>query len=116
VDVKWGKGPVNVYGEWQHFQYDYHAIPTFTENTGYAESRLVLDPRWYAATRLSYVRYSAAPGRQVYEIVVGFRPDSHQLVKAGYEIQQGPAIRGTLGNTCSLQLVTSFRILSIARD
>ncbi len=116
VDVKWGKGPVNVYGEWQRFQFDYHAIPTFSESTGYAESRLVLHPRWYAAARLGYVRYSAQPGYQVYEMVVGFRPDTHQLIKAGYEIQQGPAIRGTLGNTCSVQLVTSFRILSIARD
>jgi len=39
-----------------------------------------------------------------------------QLVKVGYEILQGPQIRGTLANTFGVQLVTVFRPVSIARD
>jgi hypothetical protein len=39
-----------------------------------------------------------------------------QLVKIGYEIQQGQYIRGTLANTFGIQLVTVFRPVSIARD
>jgi hypothetical protein len=116
VDVQWGHGPWNVYGEWQKFVFDYHAIPTFREHVGYGEVRRVLSPRWYLATRLGYVRANLAPARQVYEFVAGVRPNRYQLAKIGYEIQQGPAIRGTLGNTASLQLVTSFHILSLARD
>jgi hypothetical protein len=112
VDVQWGQGPWNVYGEWQRFQFDYRAIPTFKEHTGYAEVRRVLNPRWYVATRLGYLRAGAFPGREIYEVVAGFRPNQFQLVKAGYEIQQGPSIRGTLDNVVTLQLVTTFRPFS----
>ena len=52
ADVQLGRGDWNVTGEWQRFQMDYHAIPTLTERAGYGEVRLVLNPRWYAATRL----------------------------------------------------------------
>ncbi|PYT27402.1 MAG: hypothetical protein DMG57_18450 [Acidobacteria bacterium] len=116
VDVQWGRGPWNVYGEWQRFQMDYRAIPTFKEHTGYAEGRWVLHPRWYIASRVGYLRANAFAGRQVYEFVGGFRPNRHQLAKIGYQIEQCPNIRGTLGNILSLQLVTTFRAISIARD
>jgi hypothetical protein len=115
ADVQWGHGTWNVYGEWQRFQFDYRAIPTFKEHTGYAEVRRVLNPRWYAATRLGYLRANAGPGLEVYEVVAGFRPNRYQLVKAGYEIQHGPAIRGTLANVFTVQLVTAFDALSLAR-
>lgn len=49
-------------------------------------------------------------------MAVGFRPDRHQLVKVGYQIQQGPAMRGTLGNTVAVQYVCAFRAVSIAWD
>src|SRR6202044_1522323 len=42
VDVEWGAGHWNAWGEWQRFVMDYHAIPTFTEQLGYAEVRRVL--------------------------------------------------------------------------
>jgi hypothetical protein len=74
-----------------------------------------LNPRWYAATRLGYLRANAGPGLEVYEVVAGFRPNRYQLVKAGYEIQHGPAIRGTLANVFTVQLVTAFDALSLAR-
>ncbi|MGA2590132.1 MAG: hypothetical protein ABSH32_09470 [Bryobacteraceae bacterium] len=116
LDVQWGRGPLNVSGEWQRFQFDYRAIPTFKEHTGYAEARWVLHPRWYIATRLGYMRSNAGAGLQSYEFVGGFRPNRYQLAKLGYEIRQGPQIQGTQGNTLAVQLVTSFRAISIARD
>lgn len=116
VDVEWGHGPWNVYGEWQHFQMDYRVIPTFTEHTGYVEARRVLHPRWYLAERTGYVRNGASAGHQSCEVVAGFRPNRYQLLKVGYEALQGPKIQGTQGNTFAVQLVTSFRVLAIARD
>jgi hypothetical protein len=116
IDAQWGWRHLNVSGEWQHFEFAYRKIPTYSRHTGYVEVRQVLSPRWYVAERSGYVRASFGPGRQVYETVVGFRPDRHQIVKIGYEIQQGPAIPGMRGNTLSAQLVTSFHAISIARD
>jgi hypothetical protein len=116
IDVQWGHGPWNAYGELQKFEFQYHAIPTFTENTGYAELRRVLTPRWYLAARLSYLRSNLAPARQVYESVVGYRLNRFQLLKFGYEMQQGQYIRGTSANTVGLQWVTQFRPVSLARD
>jgi hypothetical protein len=94
---------------------DYTKIPTFKERTGYGEIKRVLNPRWYAAARLGYLRNSFS-GKQAYEFVAGFRPNRYQLLKIGYQIQQGMQIRGTLANTISMQLVTSFHPVSIARN
>ncbi len=116
MDAQWGWRHLNVSGEWQHFEFTYHKIPTYSRHTGYVESRLVLHPRWYVASRIGYVRASAGPGRQVYEMAAGFRPNRRQLVKVGYEIQQGPAIHGMHDNIVSAQLVTTFHAISIARD
>ncbi len=116
VDVAWGRGPWNVYGEWQRFQMDYRLIPTFHEQVGYGEVRRVLGPRWYVAERISYIRASAFPGYQVYETAVGYRPNAHQLIKVGYEVEQGPATQGAQDNTFAIQFVTAFRALSLGRD
>lgn len=116
VDVQWAFGHWNLYGEWQRFQMDYRVIPGFIEQVGYAEARRVLSPRWYVAARVGYVRASAFAGRQAYEFVAGLRPNRYQLVKLGYEIQQGPRFPGAQGNTLAVQLVSSFRAVSIARD
>jgi hypothetical protein len=51
-----GGGHWNAWGEVQRFQMDYRAIPTFTQHTGYAEVRRILSPRWYAASRVGYLR------------------------------------------------------------
>ncbi len=115
VDAQWGRGHWNLSGEWQHFQMTYRAIPTFNEHTGYAEAKVVLSPRWYLAGRAGYVR-TRFPGRESYELAAGFRPNRFQLVKAEYEVQRGPAIQGLRASTLSVQLVTSFRAISIARD
>ncbi len=116
VDVQWGRGPWNVYGEWQRFQMDYRLIPTFRQDIGYAEARRVLHPRWYIAGRAGYLRAGAFPGREAYEFVGGFRPNRHQLLKIGYQRQHGAQIYGSEANTYSAQLVTSFRAISVARD
>ena len=64
VDVEWGHGPWNVNGEWQRFQMDYHAIPTFINEVGYGEARLTVRPRWYVATRLTSIRPSVGATRR----------------------------------------------------
>jgi len=116
LDVEWGWGHWNAWGEVQHFQMDYHAIPNFTQNIGYAEVRRILNARLYAAGRAGYVRASAFPGSQSYEFAAGFRPNAHQLIKLAYTFQQGALYPGALGNTAAIEFVTSFRAISLAKD
>ncbi len=116
IDAQWGRGPWNVWGEWQKFQFDYRVLPTFKEDSGYGELRRVLAPRWYLATRIGYLRANAFPRADCIETAVGFRPNPYQLLKAGYEIRFGPALGGAVDNTFAFQLVTTFKPLSIARD
>jgi len=114
LDVEWGWGHWNVWGELQRFEMEYRAIPTFTQHLGYAEVRRVLTPRWYAAARIGYLRASAFPGSQSYEFAAGFRPGPHQLIKFGYTVQQGTFYPGTLGNVAAIEFVTSFRAMTLA--
>ncbi|MBV8817839.1 MAG: hypothetical protein JO022_05740 [Acidobacteriaceae bacterium] len=115
TDLQYGHGPWNVNAEFQRFIYAYHVIPTFRQHTGYVEIKRSLGPRWYLATRLSYVRANLAPPRQIYEAAAGFRPNRFQIVKFGYEAVQGPAVRGTLSNTAVVQLVTMLPSFAVAR-
>jgi hypothetical protein len=110
--VQWGYGHWNVYGEWQRFQMDYHAMPTFIQQIGYGEARVVLNPRWYIATRIGYERPSAFAGSQSYEFAVGYRAGSHELVKVDYEIKQGANISGAQQNVLAVQFVTTLHPLS----
>jgi hypothetical protein len=114
ADVEWGRGPWSVNGEWQRFQMDYHAIPTFINDIGYAEARLTVRPRWYVATRLTSVRPNEGSNSQTYEFAVGYRPGVHELVKVDYEIQQGSTIFGASQNTIAVQFVTSLHMFSIS--
>ncbi len=116
IDVQWGRGHWNAWGELQKFQFDYRLIPTFKEDSGYGELRRALAPRWYLATRIGYLRANLFPRTDWMETVVGFRPNRYQIVKAGYEIRFGPALGGAVENTFAFQLVTTFRPISIARD
>jgi hypothetical protein len=113
-DMKWGRGPWNVYGEVQRFQFTYHAMPTFAETVGYGEVRRTFGPRWYAAARISAVHYNRIPSRRVYETAIGYRPNRRQLIKVGYEAEEGPSIRGSLSNTFAIQLVTTLPEFSLA--
>jgi hypothetical protein len=76
----------------------------------------VLHPRWYVAERVGYLQPEGYEGRQSYETVMGYRPNRHQLLKVGYEVQRAQTSTGTQANTFAMQLVTVFRPVSIARD
>ena len=115
ADVSWGIGHWNFQGEEQRFQGPHGTtIPPYTRESGYAEARRTLGPRWYAAGRVGYQRGNIYLSRDVYEAAVGFRPNASQLVKLGYEIQQGPFIRGSLANVLTVQLVTTLRPITFA--
>ncbi len=114
-DAEWGVGHWNVWAEWQHFQYDYHVIPTYIWNTGYTEVRRVLSPRWYTAARIGFLHSGIGGTTGNYEFVAGFRPGTHELVKVGYLIQTDPQYRGTLGNTAEIQFVASIPAISFAK-
>ena len=93
---------------------DYRAIPIFTEHTGYAELRRVLNPRWFLATRLEYVRYGEFPGYQRYELGAGYRPNRWQLAKVSYGVEQGSTMQSALTGVVTVQLVTSLDLFSAA--
>ncbi len=115
VDFEWSAGHWNVYGEWQRVLLTYRAIPSFREDFGYAEARRVLHPRWYVAVRAGYRNTNAIPRTEVYEAAVGFRPARNELIKLGYEVQRGPAVRGTLNNILAMQFVTTLHPISVGR-
>jgi hypothetical protein len=114
LDAQWGHGPWNIYAEWQRFQMDYHVMPNFKENTGYAEARLVLSPRWYLAARLGYVSANVFASWRWYEGAVGYRLGRHELVKVDYEVRQGADIYDAQQNTLAIQFVTTLGPLSFA--
>jgi hypothetical protein len=93
VDVSWGRGPWTAYSEWQRFQMDYRAIPTFREQFAYGEMRRVLAPRWYVAGRVSQMSDSAGPSKRVYEAAIGFRPSAFELIKFEYETNKTVAVQ-----------------------
>ena len=114
VDVQWGRGPWNVYGELQGFQMTYRKIANYNLHTGYAEVRRVLHPRWYTAARIGYSHPVAFPGTETYEFGAGFRPAANQVIKFGYTVERGLKINGAEDNRAVVQFVTSFRLLGIA--
>lgn len=113
LDVQWGRGPWNVYGEMDHFQMPYRKIPTVNLKTGYAEVRRVLNPRWFAASRIGYSRPDPYPGLESYEIAAGFRTAARQVLKFGYTVER-PSAGGTLDHTAMIQFVTSFQAFGLA--
>ncbi len=114
VDASWGIGHWNFQGEEQRFQAPYQTIPPYTREVGYAEARRSLGPRWYAAGRAGYQRGNIFISRNVYESAIGFRPSANQLVKLGYEMQQGPTIRGAQHNVLTLQIVITLPTITLA--
>jgi hypothetical protein len=112
LDVQWGRGPWNVYGELAHFQMAYKAIPTFNEHTGYAEVRRVLHPRWYVAARAGYERPVGYDGSESYEMAVGFRPNASQVLKFGFATEHYSG--DPLEHCVMIQFVTSFRAFGFA--
>ena len=116
IDAGWAKGHWNTMGELQWFTKEYRAIPTFTQRAGYIESRRTLGPRWFAAARTSYINSSASAPARLYEAVIAFRPNAKQLVKFEYQLPTGSVANGVSGPGLVIQLVSSFRPISLARD
>jgi hypothetical protein len=92
----------------------YRAIPDYWEHTGYGEARRVLTPRWYVAARIGYLRASAFPGEQRYEMVAGYRPGANQIIKVGYQLDQ--SITGRKSGGIAVQFATTFRALALSRE
>jgi hypothetical protein len=114
VDVEWARGHWNVSGELQKFLLPYKAIPSLSEQAGYAEVKRVLDPRWYVAARSGYTSSNLGGNVQSIEIAAGFRPDSFQLVKIGYELEHSSRGEYSFGKTLAVQIVTSVHPLALA--
>ncbi len=116
IDAQWGRGQWNLNGELARFDKAYRVMPAFRQETGYIEARRVLNPRWYLAARLGFMRPSVGVRSAIYEAAAGFRPNRRQLVKLGYQRMRTPVSRATLDDVVAVQFVTAFRALSIARD
>lgn len=113
VDGQWARGHWNLYGEWMHFEMNYHAIPTFRQNGGYFEAKRVLSPRWYVAARTGFLHTTHNGGDATYEIATGFRPNSWQLIKVGFMLEHDRS-GGPIDNIVAVQLVTMLHPLSMA--
>ncbi len=97
VDAQWAVGHWNVQGELQRFKMEYQLIPTFREQAGYIEVKRVLHPRWFVAERTGYAANNEGPTVQVFEGVLGFRPNSREIVKVGHTGAQIAAQRPSGG-------------------
>jgi hypothetical protein len=113
TDVEWAHGHWNMYGEWQRFEMNYHAIPTLKEDAGYVEAKRVLHPRWYVAARAGYDHTNYHSGGETYEASVGFRPNSHQLIKVDYALGREQN-DGEFYRIFGVQIVTMLHPLSLA--
>jgi hypothetical protein len=114
VDVDWSRGHWAVRGEWQYFHRSYQAIPNFIQKAFYTEVRRVLHPRWYLAARTGSLSATVGGTTEAHELAVGYRPNSRQLIKAGYEIDSHTS-RG-LSGTFAVQIVTSLRPITWSRS
>lgn len=113
LDVQWGRGPWNVFGEAAHFQMTYTRIPVVHLKTGYGEVRRVLNPRWFAAVRAGYTHPDPHPGSESYDVAAGFRANPFQILKFSYTLERydngAPA-----DHVAMVQFVTSFKVLGLA--
>jgi hypothetical protein len=114
VDAQWATGHWNMDGELQRFKMEYQLMPTFHEQAGYVEIRRVLHPRWFIAQRTGYIANNASSTSQVFEAVVGFRPNSREIIKAGFGIDRTAGAGGSLSRVIQLQFVTGLHPLSLA--
>ncbi|HVW11046.1 MAG TPA: hypothetical protein VHC90_20820 [Bryobacteraceae bacterium] len=113
ADAEWGKGHWNVRGEIQRFVMTYGTAPTFHEHTGYTEIERTLGPRWYVATRLSYLSADHVGRAQVVEAAAGYRPGARQLIKISYETTHSETNPGP-NRTLAIQFVTAIHPLAFA--
>ncbi len=114
LEVQWARGHWNTRGEWQKFEMTYGTFPTFHEHTGYGEVQRSLGPRWYVASRMGYVGADYAGRVESIEVVAGYRPGAHQIVKLSYETKfynDGEPQE----NSVAIQFVTALPSLSFTR-
>lgn len=114
ADAEWGVGHWNVRGEIQRFVMTYGTAPTFHEHTGYTEVERTLGPRWYVATRLSYLSADHVGHAQVVEAAAGYRPGAGQLIKVSYETTHSEK-RNEPDRTLAIQFVTAIHPLAFTR-
>lgn len=102
-DVRLSVGYVEVRAE---FAWSSYEVPTVADDVSgwgaYAETRLTLSPRWFAALRLEYFDYPfILPINQFFwvgtttlqenaELGVGFRPSAHSTIKLSYRRDHWP--------------------------
>jgi hypothetical protein len=113
VDAEWGAGHWNVRGEIQRFVMTYGPAPTFHEHTGYTEVQRTLGPRWYVATRFSYLSADFTGHAQQIETVAAYRPGAGQLIKISYETAHSETISAP-NRTLAIQFVTTIHPLAFA--
>ena len=137
IDGQWARGRWSVDGEWQHFRFE---LPGFvrspSERIAYVQLKTILSPRTFVAARATVLDFGrvkdtsgvaanhAAAPEQAYEFALGYRPNRHQLIKAGYQwINRDESLvdYGSRGGSSNLhgsvfqvQLVTTFTALSQA--
>ncbi|HEY3835980.1 MAG TPA: hypothetical protein VGL72_05395 [Bryobacteraceae bacterium] len=114
MDAQWAAGHWNVQGEMQRFEMEYRLIPTFREQAAYIEVRRVLHPRWFIAERTGYIAGNELLTTQDFEAVLGFRPDSRQIIKVGYGLNRTAGAGGSMTGIFQLQLVTMLHPLAMA--
>jgi hypothetical protein len=107
IDAGWEHGHTRILAEGQKFVMPYKAIPTYSKVAAYVEIRQVLSPRWYVAVRPGYT--SANEGGDVgrVESSAGFRPNRHQLLKFGYEVNRNSTGSPRFDNTFAVQFITT---------
>jgi hypothetical protein len=125
-DVQWSRGRWSLNGELQRFQFDspnFRVAPAV--NVAYADVKSILSTRTFIAVRAGLESFSRvrdvsgvsaahwADSHQVYEFAFAFRPNRHQLIKAGYEWVRGGEVSGTHDNVVGIQLVTTFTALPL---
>ena len=112
IDAQFARGHWNFYGELQRFQKAYKVIPTVNQVYGYAEARYAFHPRWYAAVRMNHAHSNVTPELNLVEFAVGYRPNTRQILKVGYELVHGSPSQGAPGDVIAIQLVTSLTPVS----
>ncbi len=126
AEVQWARGRWSLESEWQRFQFNYpRFIVSPAVSFGYAEAKVILNPRFFAAARLGYEKYHPVEderirsdeflaGRRAYELALGYRPNRWQLIKVGYQRLRIEGDSGVYDNIVGVQLVTSIQ--SIAKS
>ncbi len=106
VDANWAHGHTSAYAEADKFLMPYTKIPNFRESTTYGELKQVLNPRWFAAGRNSYLCNSATGGAHTVEVAAGYRPNRWQLLKFAFEEEHHRSGASPNDHTFGFQFIT----------